>query len=143
MKKYILIILFCLVAWHVNADVAPPPVVESEVVVEKNVSYKFLQTEWEALLAKSAGAEFFLSIRAIPYFLDGKPTGLKILKVEKDSFFDRLGFRRGDVFKTLNDQTVTGETFMTIIDQLKTQKKFTITRERRGVEQTATYDVTQ
>lgn len=53
--------------------------------------------------ARAAGSDIFTEIRAVPYFIDGRPRGLKVLSVKGGSFFERIGVLRGDILVSIGE----------------------------------------
>lgn len=46
--------------------------------------------------------ELYTATRAVPYFKDGQAKGFKILSVKAETFFDKLGIKRGDILLSIN-----------------------------------------
>lgn len=83
----------------------------------------------------------YTDIRAVPYFKDGKANGFKLLNVKQGSLFEKLGLRRGDILKSINGTVLDIATGMQLFNNLKNETRFTLDVERRGAEQTFSYDI--
>lgn len=80
--------------------------------------------------------------RAVPNFENGVPAGYKLFQIKKDSIFDKLGLRNGDVIRGVNGDEINdpGKAFE-LLGELKNSNHVEIQIKRNGRVQTMTYDV--
>jgi len=79
--------------------------------------------------------------RVVPYFKNGKPSGLKFLSIKRGSLFEKLGLRRGDTLRSIDGIIIEPENFETILSALKDKKDFSFEITRRGENKTLNYKV--
>lgn len=85
--------------------------------------------------------KLYTQIRAVPHFKEGKPNGLKLLSVKKDSVFAKLGLKRGDILQKINGMELDIKKGLEIFNQLKTETSITIDVERGGAQQALEYEI--
>jgi general secretion pathway protein C len=69
-------------------------------------------------------------------------SGFKILRIEKDSVYEKLGFKKGDIIQSINGEPVTSvETFQIFYEKLKAENKLNISIKRNGQIQKLSYDI--
>lgn len=85
--------------------------------------------------------KLYTDIRAVPYFKDGKANGFKLLSVKRGSFFDKLGFRRGDILSTVNGTLLDIQSGLQTFNKLKNESTFEVALERRGEQKTFNYEI--
>lgn len=83
----------------------------------------------------------YTEIRAVPYFKNGKADGFKLINVKAGSLFEKLGLKRGDVLKSINGTVLDIQSGLKTFNDLKNESNFTLEVERRGVEQTFSYQI--
>lgn len=83
----------------------------------------------------------YTEIRAVPNFVNGKVSGMKILSVKKGSVFAKLGLRRGDILQRINGIELDVRKGFEIFNQLKDQKSLTVDLIRQGSPQTFEYEI--
>lgn len=83
----------------------------------------------------------YTEIRAVPNFVDGKVSGMKILSVKKGSVFAKLGLQRGDILQRINGIELDVRRGFEIFNQLKDQKSLTVDLIRQGSPQTFEYEI--
>lgn len=82
-------------------------------------------------------------VRLVPSFRDGQWSGFKTLSVQPGSLIEKLGLRRGDVIKAVNGLSLDQpERLMTLLQHLRSGRRFEVEMEREGqrVTQTLTLD---
>lgn len=85
--------------------------------------------------------KLYTDIRAVPYFKDGKADGFKLINVKASSLFEKLGLRRGDILKSINNTTLDLQSGLQTFNNLKNESSFTLAVERRGADQTFNYQI--
>lgn len=86
-------------------------------------------------------AKIYTDIRAVPYFKNGKADGFKLINVKPGSLFEKLGLRRGDILRSINGTTLDIQSGLQTFNTLKNESSFTLEIERRGVEQSFSYQI--
>lgn len=82
------------------------------------------------------------SAKVIPRLKDGRIDGFKVLKIKKDSRFEKLGLINGDVILQINDIKMTDpEDALKLFEAFKTAKSITLEIERDGARKTLSYTV--
>jgi type II secretory pathway component PulC len=71
--------------------------------------------------------------RIVPHFKDGKPIGFKIIKIEDQCFLLALGFKSGDIVKSVNDISLALiHQALDVFESIKIAKKLIFEIERDG-----------
>ncbi len=87
-------------------------------------------------------AEIMSKVRIKPHFTDGKPDGFKISRIKQGSIFMTMGFKSGDVIKSVNGQPVqTAEDIMRLYETMKDSSYFNIGIVRGNQEKTLNFKV--
>jgi general secretion pathway protein C len=80
--------------------------------------------------------------RAVPYFRDGKATGLRLFAVKSGSLYEKLGLRNGDILKTINGNSLADlSQAMQLFERLKSERSISITLERNSEDKDFKYDI--
>lgn len=80
--------------------------------------------------------------RVQPHYRDGKPNGFRLNGLSSDSIFSEIGIRNGDVIHAVNGQVVDSpQRAMELYRSLMTSSRVELTVERRGQQQTLTYQI--
>jgi general secretion pathway protein C len=102
-----------------NIDVVSP--------TERNVSRSFVDqlTENPTSLMRT--------VRVRPYSRDGQIEGFKLYRIRRNTLLARLGFRNGDLIRSVNGVEITGaDRALAAYTKLKRASHLTVTIERRG-----------
>ena len=76
--------------------------------------------------------QLLLQARAVPHMVDGEVAGFKLLGIKKNSLYDKLGAKNGDIIKSVNGIAVDSPTVaMQIYHQLRSGKEFNIEIDRK------------
>ena len=78
--------------------------------------------------------QLFTQIRAVPHFEDGKANGFRLFAIRRNSIFQKLGLRNGDIIQTINGNPLTDPTrAMELIQELRGQNELQVevTRNRQ------------
>ena len=87
-------------------------------------------------------AEIMSKVRIKPHFRDGEPDGFKISRIKQGSIFKTMGFKNGDVIKSVNGQPVqTAEDIMRLYETMKDNSYFTIGITRGNQAKTLNFKV--
>lgn len=80
--------------------------------------------------------------RAVPYFKDGKSIGLRMFAIRKDSMFEKIGLKNGDIIKSINDNSLGDITqAMKLFEQLKSERNLALHLERNNEEKEFSYEI--
>jgi general secretion pathway protein C len=86
--------------------------------------------------------QFMTQVRLVPYFEGNKSAGYRIAAVRPGTTFERLGFQGGDVLQQVNGLDLSSPDKMyTIFQNLKDEKKVTVSILRQGQKSTLTYEI--
>jgi general secretion pathway protein C len=123
--------------------VAKAPAVKEEkgplIQLEGAGKYTIDQAEIDNALSNLD--RLYTEIRAVPNFVDGKVSGMKILSVKSGSVFAKLGLKRGDILQRINGMELDVRKGFEIFNQLKDQKNLTVDLVRQGTPQTFEYEI--
>jgi general secretion pathway protein C len=87
-------------------------------------------------------AEIMSKVRIKPHFKDGEPDGFRISRIKQGSIFKTMGFKSGDVIKSVNGQPVqTAEDIMRLYETMKDSSYFNIGITRDNQEKTLNFKV--
>ena len=86
--------------------------------------------------------QFMTQVRLVPYFEGNKSAGYRIAAVRPGTTFEKLGFQGGDVLQQVNGLDVSSPDKMyTIFQNLKDEKKVTVSILRQGQKSTLSYEI--
>src|SRR5690606_25165144 len=69
--------------------------------------------------------------RAVPYFKDGKPVGLRLFAIKSDSLYEKVGLKNGDILKSINGNSLGDNSqAMKLFETLRQERSLTVTLER-------------
>lgn len=81
-------------------------------------------------------------IRIRPNFEEGKPAGLRVDRIRKDSIFREMGLTNGDVIKGVNGKQIQSvDDALGFYDQLKSASNVSLEIERNGSSETLHYSI--
>lgn len=81
--------------------------------------------------------------RVVPHLTpDGKNEGFRIVSIQPDSFYQRIGLANGDVIQQINGIEVKDpETFMRVFNQLKNETSITMDLVRNNKKESFSYEI--
>lgn len=80
--------------------------------------------------------------RAIPYWQEGKAVGLRIFAIKKDSIFEKVGLKNGDILKNINGKQLGDfSKAMALFEELKNETSLSINLERNKKDMTLQYKI--
>ena len=80
--------------------------------------------------------------RAIPYWQEGKPVGLRLFSIKQDSIFDKVGLKNGDILKNINGRQLGDfSKAMALFEELKNETSLSIQLERNKQPMTLQYKI--
>ena len=72
-------------------------------------------------------------VRIRPYFNRGRPDGLSVNNIKRDSIFNKMGWRNGDVVQGINGKKIkTVDDVMSLYQQLNSASDVNLAIKRRG-----------
>jgi len=81
-------------------------------------------------------------IRVIPFFKDGKPTGLRLFAIRPGSVFEMIGLRNGDLLKSIDGVELRDlEKLSGLMQILKEKDRIKVTIERENKDLEFVYDI--
>jgi general secretion pathway protein C len=86
--------------------------------------------------------QYMTQVRLVPYFEGNKAAGYRIAALRPGTTFENLGFQGGDVLQQVNGLDIsTPDKMYTIFQNLKDEKKVTVSVLRQGQKKTLTYEI--
>jgi general secretion pathway protein C len=80
--------------------------------------------------------------RAVPYFRDGRATGLRLFAVKSGSLYEKLGLKNGDILKAINGNSLADlSQAMQLFEKLKSERQINVTLERNSEEKDVKYEI--
>ena len=80
--------------------------------------------------------------RAVPYFKDGRPIGVRLYAIKPDSIFSKLGLQNGDILKSINGNNLDDfNQAVKLFEKLRDEKSIAVTLERNGTTREFKYQV--
>ncbi len=80
--------------------------------------------------------------RAIPYWQEGKPVGLRLFSIKKNSIFEKVGLKNGDILKNINGRQLGDfSKAMALFEELKNETSLSIELERNKTPMTLQYKI--
>ena len=80
--------------------------------------------------------------RAVPYFKDGKSVGLRLFAIKSGSLFQKLGFRNGDILKSINGNSLADPSqALKLFEDLKSERSISVVSERARKESEIKYEI--
>ena len=80
--------------------------------------------------------------RAVPYFRNGQSIGMRLFAIRRDSMYEKLGLKNGDILTTVNDNNLSDPSqALKIFEQLKNERSINVKLERNGAEKNLHYSI--
>jgi general secretion pathway protein C len=84
--------------------------------------------------------QLLTQVRIRPYFSSGKPDGFMVSNIKKESIFEKMGLRSGDVIRGVNDRPITSaDDMLELYKGLQSGSEINLNIKRRGKEETLKY----
>ena len=129
------------IAYEEPAKNQPPPLGASLVKREGN-RMTVNRSDVEEYLKRFS--EIVREAGVVPHLVDGQVEGYRITYIKKGSVFEDLGFRRGDILKKVDGETVTSpQQGFDLFQKLRDSGSFKIIAERNGKEMEYEYLVNE
>lgn len=118
----------------------PAPSQDGDVREVAEGSYEIDQGHLDGVLNDLA--KVAMDARAVPYLEGGKQVGFKVFSIRAGSVFERIGLKNGDILVSVNGSRLNNlSVAMSLLDQLRRKKHFTIDLKRGGSSRTLDYAV--
>lgn len=87
-------------------------------------------------------SKVLMQAAAVPQYLNGELRGFGLFEIEKDSVYEKAGFKNGDVIMVINGQTLNnvGQAIK-VLHSLKTENEVEVELVRDGQEQKLTFHI--
>lgn len=106
--------------------------------IERRATITVSRSEVEASLKNIN--RLLSEVRIRPHFRNGKPAGLALNKIKKNSLFARLGLKNGDIIEGINDKSITSpDDIMVLYNKLKLGSEVEIQINRKGKKELIKY----
>lgn len=70
-------------------------------------------------------------VRAVPYFKEGQPVGLRLFAIKSGSLFEKIGLRNGDILMNINGNSLGDfSQAVKLFERLKTERSIKVALER-------------
>lgn len=80
--------------------------------------------------------------RAVPYFRNGQSIGMRLFAIRKDSLYEKLGLKNGDILTAVNDSSLSDPSqALKLFEQLKTERSINVKLERNGEQKDLHYAI--
>ncbi len=105
------------------------------------------ETEWAldraSMLANTRDLNrFLMQARAVPYMKQGRTVGFRITRISRDSLYEKIGLRKGDVLLRVNMQNLDNSAkLFSLYQEMRNKTHISILLSRNGQNQTFYYDI--
>jgi general secretion pathway protein C len=85
---------------------------------------------------------FLMQAHADPYMKQGKTMGFRITRIAPGSFYEKIGFRNGDVLLRVNTRKLDDPAkILSLYQEMRNKRHISILLSRNGQDQTFNYDI--
>jgi general secretion pathway protein C len=86
--------------------------------------------------------QLFTQIRAVPHFQDGKSAGFRLFAIRRDSIFDKIGLKNGDIISRINGNELSDPArAMSLIQELRNEGRIAVEVTRNREPTTLNYEI--
>ena len=86
--------------------------------------------------------QLFTQVRAVPHFQDGKASGFRLFAIRRDSIFEKIGLKNGDIVSRINGNELTDPArAMAMIQEMRGENRITVELNRNREPTTLTYEI--
>jgi general secretion pathway protein C len=122
---------------------APEPPTSAEGVgIQARGENDFLIERAEVDKAMENMNQLFTQMRAVPHFQDGKAAGFRLFAIRRDSIFDKIGLKNGDIINKVNGNELTDPArAMALIQELRNEGRVSVDVTRNREPTTLNYEI--
>lgn len=86
--------------------------------------------------------QVFTQVRAVPHFQDGKAAGFRLFAIRRDSIFEDLGLKNGDIITRINGNELTDPArAMSLLQELRGEGSVSVEVTRNRTPTTLSYEI--
>lgn len=86
--------------------------------------------------------QLFTQIRAVPHFQDGEADGFRLFAIRRNSVFDQIGLKNGDIIKGVNGNELTDPArAMSLLQKLRDEQRVSVEIVRNREPVTLNYEI--
>lgn len=86
--------------------------------------------------------QLFTQIRAVPHFQDGKAAGFRLFAIRRDSIFEKLGLKNGDIITGINGNELTDPArAMSLLQELRSEGNVSVAINRNRAPSNLSYEI--
>ncbi|MGH7806290.1 MAG: type II secretion system protein GspC [Candidatus Binatia bacterium] len=86
--------------------------------------------------------QLFTQVRAVPHFQDGKAAGFRLFAIRRDSIFEKLGLKNGDIISRINGNELTDPArAMSLMQELRGEGNVNVEVSRNRQPVTLGYEI--
>lgn len=86
--------------------------------------------------------QIFTQVRAVPHFQDGKAAGFRLFAIRRDSIFEKLGLKNGDIVSRINGNELTDPArAMSLLQELRGEGSVSVEVTRNRAPTTMSYEI--
>lgn len=87
-------------------------------------------------------SQLFTQMRAVPQFDGGKSIGFRVFAIRRNSLFDKIGIKNGDVVQKINGQDLTDPArALALLQELRNERALSVDVLRNRQQQTLSYQI--
>ena len=86
--------------------------------------------------------QIFTQVRAVPHFQDGKAAGFRLFAIRRDSIFEKLGLKNGDIISRINGNELADPArAMSLLQELRGEGSVSVEVTRNRAPTTLSYEI--
>jgi general secretion pathway protein C len=86
--------------------------------------------------------QIFTQVRAVPHFQDGKAAGFRLFAIRRDSIFEKLGLKNGDIVSRINGNELADPArAMSLLQELRGEGSVSVEVTRNRAPTTMSYEI--
>ncbi len=120
------------------AESAAPPLTEYSISegIERKGNEIIVSSTLREYVSGPSLSKILMQAAAVPQYLNGELKGFGLFEIEKDSIFEKAGFKNGDVIMAINSQHLNNVGHaIKVLHSLKTENEVEVELVRDGQEQ--------
>ncbi|MGH7822614.1 MAG: type II secretion system protein GspC, partial [Candidatus Binatia bacterium] len=110
--------------------------------IEKRSDTEFVVDRGEVDKQMENLNQLFTQIRAVPHFQDGKASGFRLFAIRRNSIFEKIGLKNGDIVSSINGNQLSDPArAMELLQQLKDEGRVSVEVTRNRQPTTLNYEI--